>query len=706
MLVVTTWLPTREKPEVGAFVARDIALLSRDHEVHVLHLAAEGASLPVEGATLTTVRMSPARPASVLRAARVIREMEPSFDVVHTMAVSALLPFVASRPRRPWVHTEHWSALLAPETVGRVPRLAIPLIASLLRRPDLVVAVGSRLATAIRAHRTRPTVVIPNAVPAPEALQERPAGDRPRLVAVGGLIARKGPDVAIEAVAELHRRGLPVRLVWAGEGPMRDELTVLARRLGVADDVELRGRVAPDAVGRILDEGDAFLLPTTMETFGVAIAEALVAGRPVVVGADGEQESFVSEPDGILVHEQSPAAYASAVQRVLELNAGRSAAEIAQRTRARFDEELRRREYTAAYERAGGAGTADPDVDVVIAVHDPRRRVDRAVSSALTSNAVARVIVVCHGVDPEAVEAVVAADDPRVEFVRFDDGVRSPAGPFNRGLELATSRFVSIMGSDDEVTPGAVDAWRRTAERDGADAVIAALRHATGARVPTPPTPRIRRLRGARDRLAYRTAPLGLVARARLDGLRMTAGLATGEDLAFTARLWFGTANVSRHTGPGDYLIHDGDDRVTFTPRALADELRAVQMLIADPWVDGLRATDRLALAVKLWRISVFGAVHYRAGRWTAADRDWVVGLVGELRRFAPQAEARLSRADAALVRALADSTVPDGTVDALSQSRRHFASARALLPSRITMVLAREAPVRFMVATWLAGRR
>lgn len=707
MLVVTTWLPTHEKPEIGTFVAKDIALLSRDHEVQVLHLASEGTTLPLglPDVAVTTLRMSPANPLSIRDAARAIAQRAQSVDVVHTMAVSALLPFIGRRLGRPWVHTEHWSALLAPSSVGFAARAAILLVRRLLDKPDVVVAVGRRLAAAIGAHRRKPTVVIANAVQGPMRPMDRPGGPEPTLVAVGGLIPRKGPDVALRAIAELARRGVRARLVWAGDGPMRAELIALARDLGVQEQVDLRGRVEPSAIGEVLAEGDAFLLPTTMETFGVAIAEALVAGRPAVVGADGEQESFVTEPDGILVREQTAHAYADAVQRLLAMNADRSSDEIAARTRALFDEDSRRAEYAAAYELAGARGSA-ADVDVVIAVHDPRRPIRRAVASALSSAAVARVIVVCHGVDPHEIAAATDIDDERIEFLRFDDGVRSPAGPFNHGLDLATGRHASIMGSDDELTPGAIDAWRRTAERDHAAAVIAPLRHAGGGRVPTPPTLRSRRLLGVRDRLAYRTAPLGLFDRETFGALRLTSGLATGEDLAFTSRMWFGSAVVSRHRGEGDYLIHDGDERVTFMHRPLSEELRAVELLIADPWTRSLPAAKRTALAVKMWRITMFGAVHYRTGMWTAEDRDFAADLVTRLRAFAPAALGRLSRADAALIAALGDRARTDAEIDACSQRRRRFASPAALATLKPSLIFAREAPLRFMAATWLTARR
>lgn len=704
ILVVTTWLPTSGHPETGAFIVRDIEMLRADHEVDVIHLSARSeetlAPFPV-----TRVPMSPTSPGSIARAAKIIEARAETADLVHSMAASSLLPFRAFRPQRPWVHTEHWSGLVAPTSVPLMARVSLPLTRRLLAGPDVVIAVGDALAGAIGRRRRGPIVVIPNAVDGPAHLVEPPRADELVLVGVGGLVPRKGPDIAIAALAELVSRGVDARLIWVGDGPMRDELATQAAALGVRDRWDARGRVSPQSIPDVLSEADVFVLPTQAETFGVAVAEALVSGRPVVVGAEGEQSSFVAEPDGVLVGERTGAAFADGIQRALDLNEGRTAAQIAARARSMFDPESRRLATAGAYTTAL---RMEAGVDVVIAAHDVRRRVDRAVVSALTSRAVARVLVVCHNVPTREMAATLGAvaEDPRVELVALHDDVRSPAGPFNAGLDACTAEYVAVMGSDDELTPGAIDAWCRTARSTGADAVIAPLRHAGGERVPTPPTLRHRRLRAARDRLAYRTAPLGIYSRARFGGLRFTPGVATGEDLAFTTQMWFSEASIVRHRGPGEYLIHDGDERVTFARRPVEEDLRAVELLIADDAVRALSAVDRAALAVKLWRISVFGAVHYRAGRWSAEDRTALARIVRTLRAFAPDAPHVLSRADAALLTALADESTPDDAVDAASARRRRFLSMGALLPQRVTRMFAREAPLRFAAATWWALRR
>ncbi|MEI5585042.1 MULTISPECIES: glycosyltransferase [unclassified Agromyces] len=351
------------------------------------------------------------------------------------------------------------------------------------------------------------------------------------------------------------------------------------------------------------------------------------------------------------------------------------------------------------------------DVDVVIAVHDPDRAIDRAVRSALASRAALRVTVVCHGLAAAEVADRLGplARDPRVRLIEHHDGIPSPTGPFNAGLDAATARFTSIMGSDDELEPGAIDAWLQVADHDGAEVVIAPLRHAGGARIPTPPARplRARGLHVVADRLHYRSAPLGLVSRARFGAARMMAGVRVGEDLDYSGRLWSSGARISLARRSPAYLVHDdAPTRVTFTPRPVADELAYLPRLLEAPWLVGSPLGERTAWAAKMWRINVFGALYYRSDHaWSRGDRHALAGLAHDLAAFAPDALERLSRLDRDLVDAAADESVPDDELNRRARARRRFASPGAVLTRRLRFTWAREAPIRYMLATLLASR-
>lgn len=716
VLVVTTWFPSEEAPHTGTFVADDVDLLAATNEVVVLHLAppAQVARPRTEvqnGVRVVRVPMSPSRPDHLLRVAPVIRSHLAQVDAVHTMALSSLLPFATIRVRVPWVHTEHWSGLIAPETVPRAMRATLPLTERGLQRPDVVVAVSTRLAERIADVRRRPIVVIPNHVEVPPGAKgaRREGGGAVKVVAVGALVPHKGPLLAIATLAELRRRGVEASLLWLGDGPLRAAAQAAATRAGIDDRIRLPGAVPKSEAIAAVRDADVFLLPTESETFGVAIAESLVAGVPVVVGARGAQSEFVREPDGALVAERTPAAYADAVERILRVNRDRTPAQIGADARDRFSMAARAEAYLEAFAQAGAPVPAKPRVDVVIPVHDASRPIERAVASVLRNDVPLRVTVVAHDLGADEVRARLGrlADDVRVRVAEHRDGVRRPAGPFNHGIDLATAEFVAVMGSDDELEESAIDSWHRRATRDGAEAVIPVLMHAGGRAVPTPPTRplRCRRLSLTKDRLSYRSAPLGLVSRRRFADLRFDPTVATGEDIGFVTAVWSQAAGVSFDRRGPAYLVHsDAGSRTSTTVRPVADDLAFVDRLLESQAFRALSAEGRAAIVVKVLRINVIGAVHNRRdGAWPTDDRAALARAIAALRAVAPTAERPLSLVDRRILDLAADETSSTEQLLALVFRRRNRLAPASLLARGIRGTFHREGPLRMTGASALS---
>jgi glycosyltransferase involved in cell wall biosynthesis len=367
ILVVTPWYPNGKSPYAGAFVERDVRMLASEHEVVVAHLVAPdqqdgGPDRVVQGGVpVHRFPMRPGKPADWMAAARQLRTLLGQSDLVHSQAATTLWPvalaFGPFRPRLPWVHTEHSSALVTPSRARGLRRLSTLLIRrSLYARPHLVVAVSGFLANAVGALRRGPIVVVPNAVDAPETTPPRPAPRSPlELVSVGGVHAGKRPDVAVRMLASLRDKGVDARLTWVGEGPLRATLDALASELGVSDRLVWAGARPPGEVSRFLAEADIFVLPTKVETFGVAVAEAIAHGRPVVVGNRGGHVDFVSPAVGELVAGDNADDYADAVIRLRARTRGLDADAIAATLGDQFRDETRLRRYDDAYAQAARA---------------------------------------------------------------------------------------------------------------------------------------------------------------------------------------------------------------------------------------------------------------------------------------------------------------------------------------------------------------
>ena len=289
---------------------------------------------------------------------------------------------------------------------------------------------------------------------------------------------------------------------------------------------------------------------------------------------------------------------------------------------------------------------------MVIPVHTPVRPIRRAVVSALANTADVRVTVVAHNTDASRISTNLSefAGRPDVRVLSLQDGIPSPAGPMNHGIASAEAPFFSVMGSDDELEPGAIDSWYALATSTGASVVIPRVR-VDEAHEPTPPTRRGRRidLDIDKDRLAYRCMPLGLIDRSVHPGLRFTPGLESGEDLEFTAELWFTGAHIAYdRTGPA-YVGHDdAEDRVTRTIRPLSADFAFLDIVASRSWYRTAGRSARRAFGVKNLRVHLMDAIAARldlAGG-IGAHRSELLEIASTIETMSPGATTLLSRAD------------------------------------------------------------
>ncbi|WP_136313941.1 glycosyltransferase [Actinomyces procaprae] len=360
VLAVTTWFPTAVAPSRGSFVVNNLHAIGRAHELRVIHLVSpgddDGTRQQVhEGIRVRRVPMNPQSPAEVARAARAVSAAlrSDSFtpQILHTMAASALEPAALLRPQLPWIHTEHWSALTAPETLGTAGRAALPAVRRLLRLPGIVTTDSQFLADGVRRGRgSRDTRVVPCIVePYPAAARRERTDGALSLVSVGGLIDRKDPLLALEVVAELVRRGLDARLTWVGEGPLRGAVTERAAAPDLAGRITLTGTLDAVGVRAALAEADLLLAPTRSDNFFIAVAEAVIAGRPVVTGAKGGQSEYLDPAYSRLVDTRDVARWADAVAELDAATADVPAQAIAATIGDRFSTAAAARGYNTAY---------------------------------------------------------------------------------------------------------------------------------------------------------------------------------------------------------------------------------------------------------------------------------------------------------------------------------------------------------------------
>lgn len=311
VVVLTTSYPRSPDDVVGRFVADAVE-----------HVRANGVTVEVVSpimfrhfgiayghGVVGNLRRRPwlvaALPAMLVSFARAARAATRDADLVHAHWLPA--GAVAALTGRPFV-VQLWGTDVA--LARRAPRLA----RTILRRARLTICASQELAAAahdLGAHTVR---VIPSGVDVPETVGD--PEEPPHILYAGRLSAEKGVLQLLEAT-----RGFP--LVVAGDGPLRERVP------------QALGWVVHDELLRLYERAAVVACPSLREGFGMACAEAMAHGRPVVASAvGGLRDLVVDDETGLSVPPGDVSALRAALERLLG------------------DGELRRRLGAAARERA------------------------------------------------------------------------------------------------------------------------------------------------------------------------------------------------------------------------------------------------------------------------------------------------------------------------------------------------------------------
>jgi glycosyltransferase involved in cell wall biosynthesis len=141
-----------------------------------------------------------------------------------------------------------------------------------------------------------------------------------RLLSVATVHAGKGHELLLGALAAIPCRGW--HLTCAGsltrDPATADRLRQKVTSLGLGDHVSLVGDLDRSALASCYDAADVFVLATQQETYGMAVAEALARGLPVVATMTGAIPELLGDAAGILVPVGDEPALIAALQRVLD----------------------------------------------------------------------------------------------------------------------------------------------------------------------------------------------------------------------------------------------------------------------------------------------------------------------------------------------------------------------------------------------------
>ena len=171
----------------------------------------------------------------------------------------------------------------------------------------------------IKAYKINPkqAVVNYNASENPEIIPFGAERVKHQIATTARLVAWKGIDGIIKAVAILNKTVPDVRLVIAGDGPELENLQKLANDLNVSDKVTFLGNVSRAETWQLRKNSEVYVLNSTYEGLPHTVLTSFASGIPTVAtNISGTNEAVYHEKTGLLVEPGDSNGLANAIERL------------------------------------------------------------------------------------------------------------------------------------------------------------------------------------------------------------------------------------------------------------------------------------------------------------------------------------------------------------------------------------------------------
>ena len=256
---------------------------------------------------------------------RLTRKLKPDVIYAHWFTPQAVTVYLASLVTRvPFVYTTHAADV---DVWNKIPLLGKLVVRIVSRKADAITAVSPRSLAKLERFFNKSqwrdlkpkTAIIPMGVELPGATNADPAAlkqtydldDQRVIFFMGRLAEKKGVSYLLEAFSELNTANL--KLIIAGDGPLRTELENQARALNINDRVVLTGFLSGQQKTDYISLADLVVLPSIITKDGdaeglpVVFMEALAAGKICIATNESGADNIITDGESgfLLPHKDS-----------------------------------------------------------------------------------------------------------------------------------------------------------------------------------------------------------------------------------------------------------------------------------------------------------------------------------------------------------------------------------------------------------------
>lgn len=189
--------------------------------------------------------------------------------------------FLSKKYQIPFIVTEHSSFLL---TTG-INGWRRQILKESFRNASKIISVSEGLKALLTRYVNRDIVVIPNLINTDlfSIKNEKIINEKFQIIAAGDLIPRKGFHLLIEAFSLMDpflKKNMCLKIF--GQGPEKTKLVSLIKKLREDKRILLKGEVSRDVIAKEMKNSNLYALPSSAETFGIVVIEAMATGLPVL----------------------------------------------------------------------------------------------------------------------------------------------------------------------------------------------------------------------------------------------------------------------------------------------------------------------------------------------------------------------------------------------------------------------------------------
>ncbi len=227
-------------------------------------------------------------------------------DVIHVHGFQAGLVAITAKSKFgiPYVITEHSSQFIddiVPESIESDAK-------AVFKHADAAIAVSPKFAQLMEKRYQRAFLYVPNVVDTDLFVPGQQAAEKGNFTFfnAAGFYVEKNHPLLLEAFSKVVAKHPGVRLRLAGNGIYESQMKDYSAELGIDKQVEFLGLLPRKEIVREMQQMDAFVLSSKVETFGVVLIEALSCGKPVVATRSFGPESIIVSPEfGVLCEQDA-----------------------------------------------------------------------------------------------------------------------------------------------------------------------------------------------------------------------------------------------------------------------------------------------------------------------------------------------------------------------------------------------------------------